>query len=674
MPKVDSEKLFKVVRQSPEPLASKESNRLMLEAIEMLQKVEREYIGRDSVLIGVNHNDPMEIVLASDLHAGSIATRNKSITEFRDMVLSQENLGVVLLGDEIEGLKQEYLNTNTARTPVDFHMQLDFIRSHFLRPLAEKGRIMAMVSGYWGHPGWAEDATTINLWRLMAEGLNIPLIRNGGRLDIRFANGHTQSMTIHHNPPGANKNDPVAGLREEALRTSESARTNGYMSGHIHQVGVGKEEYAGGKFSVYYISSGTVKGAFADTPPDRFGVKLGRPLADKLGQGIILEPRSRQQRARNYPFASFKQGQVAFDALRILNKTESSGNTKELLEQIREEVEDAPTINFYPGNSRMSHGGHVEQKPVKEVKSGGKLIENPYSKMTMRAPYDSMTYDITTKLPIALRLISNGRLGSSSEGLKELRDYQREILEDPHSLIVYLRNMIDADAGRSADRMKILKTLADFIKGTKDQTLAIMMDESLRKDSWKKGKGDMLPVAPGSYLANETGIPLIHHLSLIKLAIGPNAGLKAKVVYSGRFADKLQNGGSFSKPTYGLRTTYNLFTHEKPGFVAGGHMPSAGTMMFVDGSNAETNTPILVAPGWFAKSVDSMGKGNSMPGASPKQAIIFMPGNNKSDYLAFPTVNADETQYMKDALTLLKGLEILEKDYPGITKKVLGKK
>jgi hypothetical protein len=46
-----------------------------------------------------------------------------------------------------------------------------------------------------------------------------------------------------------------------------------------------------------------------------------------------------------------------------------------------------------------------------------------------------------------------------------------------------------------------------------------------------------------------------------------------------------------------------------------------------------------------------------------------MPGKTKNDYMAFPTVNEDETGYMQDALTLMKGLEIL-----GLTEQVLGKK
>ena len=127
--------------------------------------------------------------------------------------------------------------------------------------------------------------------------------------------------------------------------------------------------------------------------------------------------------------------------------------------------------------------------------------------------------------------------------------------------------------------------------------------------------------------------------------------------------------GSFAQPTFGLKQIYNKYMHEKPGYIAGGHMPSAGTMTFFDRSNSETHYPILIHPGWWAKYVDTMGKGNVVTGAQPGQAIIFMPGEKPEDYLAFPTADADETEYMKDALMLKTGLEIL-----GLSEKVLGKK
>ncbi len=668
---MSKEKLFRVVGQEPDYLSPEESQELALAAIEMLQKVERNYIGRDSVTVRLKGNDPTMLICASDLHAGSITTNHKSILELRDYALTHPNVGLVLLGDEVEGLKEAYLNTNTARTPIDFQQQIDLIRHMFLEPLANQGKILAMVSGYWGHPGWAEDATTINTWRLMTDGLDIPILRNGGELNIRFANGQTQSMMIWHNPPGSSPFDPVKGLRDVAFMTDERVRADGYMSGHIHRVGVAKEIYAGSKTAVYYISSGTAKGSSSTTPPDRYGVKLGLDLADPLGQGVIIEPKTKKGNGKNYPYASFRQGQVAFDAMRILDKTESAGTTDELLEEIRERVEARPTIKFQSGSSRVSGAEYTEDAPGGTVKIKGKEVENPYSKMRMRAPYDSLTYDIQTRLPIALHLISNARLGSSSEGYDELKQYEANLIaSNPHSLVVYLRNMIDSYAGSSPDRMEILNKFRDLINGTREQTLAIMMCESLRQGSWGKVVGSRedysAPIAPGSYLANETGVPLIHHLSMIKLGVGPGVKLKEKPLYVGAFADKLLKHGSYSRPTFGLRRMYDLYTQEKPGFVAGGHMPHAGAMTFFDRGNPVTDHPILVAPGWFAKYVDTMGKGNVMQGAEPGQAIIFMPGKTQSDYLALPTVNAAETEYLHDALTLMQGLEIL-----GMTDKVL---
>ena len=669
----EKKKLFRIVDQQPKMVSSENSQQMILDAIALLQQVERNYIGRDSVTVALRHNDPIMVICGSDLHAGSITSDYQSISELRDYALTHENVGIVLLGDEVEGLKEAYMNTNTARTPIDFHQQLDFMRGYFLEPLAEQGKILAMVSGYWGHPGWAEDATTINTWRLMTDGLDIPLLRNGGELNVKFANGQTQTQVIWHNPPGKSRFDPVSGLRDAAFPVSESKRADGYLAGHLHRMGVAKEIYAGAKAAVYYIASGTTKGSSASVPPDRFGVKLGLPLADPLGQGVILEPkRKRRGAGKNYPFSSFQQGQQAFDALRLLDRAENQGITQELLSTIKDQVEAKPEISLLAGSSRTSGGEYTESKPAETLKVGGEVVQNPYSKMKMKAPYDSLTYDVRTRLPLALHLISNARLGSSSEGYDELLNYQAELIaNNPHSLVVYLRNMIDKDAGNVGERIDVLDRFVEMINGTKEQTLAIMMCESLRQGSWKRSVGKSLeqaPLAPGSYLANETQVPLIHHLSLIKLAVGPAVRVKEKPLYVGAFADKLLRHGSFSRPTYGLRRMYDLYAQEKPGFVAGGHMPHAGAMTFFDGLNPITDHPMLVAPGWFAKYVDTMGKGNVMQGAEPGQAIIFMPGSSQSDYLAFPTVNKEETAFMHDALTLLKGLEIL-----GLTDQVLKK-
>lgn len=701
---------WEIVGVTPELISQKEVNKLFFEIVERSQKIERNYMGRDEVTLGTGSSDSLMLVCGSDLHIASLATDHKAVPELFNFVMSNKNAQIVLLGDEIEGLKEKYMQTNTARTVVDTHKQID-IMAEMLRLLIEKNKVAAMVSGYWGHNGWVEDSTTINPWIMMAKEMGFDqrrIIKNGGRVNFKFPNGYVHSETIWHNPTGKSKYDTVYGLRNAAFATSESSRTNGYMSGHIHRMGVGKELFSGAKAAVYFISSGTAKGSSAEVPYDRFGGKLGAPLTDPLGQGVIVEPRRRDRKEKNYPFASFKQGQVANSALRLLDWTESKGITAELLEKVRNEVEAKPRISLISRRSRVSGEEYMEDRPADAVKVDGGWVTNPYSKMKMRPTYDSLTYDIKTRLPVTLHLLGNARLGSSSEGYEEIKKYHHDLIEEnPHSLVVFLRNMIDKDAGDSPQRMEILDRFKEIINGAQSQTLAIMMCESLRNSSWrskiktgeefvdaqgrvvdiddfgedmvdeegkpvKKPKKRTLysmPLAPGSYLSNETNTPLIHHLSLIEFMIGPNGSLKEKPKYSGAFADKEMRHASYSRPEFGLRRLYDLYIQEKPGFVAGGNMPHAGSMMFYDGSNAETKTPILIAPGWFAKYVDTMGKGNVMPGSVPGQAIIFMPGSGRNDYLAFPTVDVDETGYMQDAFTLLKGLEIL-----GLTEQVLKRK
>lgn len=683
--RVDRGGNFRVNLVEPGMLSREKSARLALEAIERLQQIERNYIGRDLVEVGIDHNRPVKIVTAADLHALSIATDNRKILELRDAVLANPDTAVVLLGDEIEGIKEAYLDTNTTRTALDFHQQIDWIREVFLEPLARENRVLAMVSGYWGHPGWAQDAATINTWMMMTDGLNIPLLRNGGLLRLRFANGQDHELQVWHNPPGGSEIDAVFGLRKAAQLESAPARADGLASAHIHRMGIAKELYPG-KVTTYFISTGTIKGSSPEVPPDRFGVKLGRPLSDRLGQGVVVQPAKNGQEARSFAFPSDRHGEVAHKALALLDSTERQGITDELLGKIHKKVEDRPNISF---DKKVSVVSRIPYESKDGLKPRNGEQKSPFFVGPMIPPYDELAVNIRAKLPVALHLVAKARLGSSVDGRKPLLAYERDlIINHPHDLVVYLGRMIDHDAGNRIDRLDILDDFVDIISEAKGQTLAIMLDECLRQEAWKgsvlvgyeeevnkkTGRTKSVPVydnpiPPGTYLAQNTGVPLIHHLSLIKIGVGPRIRLADKPLYIGAFADKLERSGSFTKPTFGLKRLYDLQLHNKPSFIAGGHMPNAGTYFWQDSSNQTTEYPLAIATGWFAGSVDTIGKGNVRPGALPGQAVIFMPGNSRADYLAFPAANADEAGYLHDALMLLKGLEIM-----GLTDKVLRKK
>ncbi|TRZ52465.1 hypothetical protein D4S03_03340, partial [bacterium] len=477
-----------VSRAVPELIPQAEINKLFFELVEKSQKIERNYMGRDEVDLNTRSSKSLMLVCGSDLHIGSLATDHQAVIELFSFVMKNDNAQLVLLGDEIEGLKEKYFNTNTARTVVDAHKQMD-IMAEMLLPLVRADKVAAMVSGHWGHNGWIEDSSTINPWIMLAKEMGFDqrrILRNGGRINFKFPNGYVHSETIWHNPAGKSKFDSVYGLRNSIFGVSESSRSNGYLSAHLHRMGVAKELFSGAKTAVYMIASGTAKGSSPDIPADRLGIKLGAPLTDPLGQGVIVEPRRPGRKEKSYPFASFEQGQKANDALRLLDWVESKGMTAELLEKIRTEVEAKPKITLISRKSKISGDEHMEDTPEAAVKVGSGWVTNPYSKMQMRPTYDTLTYDVKTKLPVTMHFLGNTRLGSSSEGYEDLKKYHEElVMGDPHSLVVFMRNMIDKEAGSSPQRMEILNRFRDVINGAKEQTLAIMMCESMRNSSWR---------------------------------------------------------------------------------------------------------------------------------------------------------------------------------------------
>jgi hypothetical protein len=665
--------VLKTVRNYPEFRSEDDRVNDFKEAMERLQRLEMDAMGRDKVVRKVETNDPIQIIVWSDLHLGSIAGDLEEMERIRDYILDNDNVFVIFAGDEIEGLVAKYLSTNAAKTPINVQQQIEFLKIMFFEPLAESGKIIGMVSEYWGHPGWIADATTINPWIAMAGGLDIPIIINGGDFGIKFKSGEEHSIKIWHNPPGASANDELTGQRDVMLKTSKSARGNGSAAAHIHRMAVAQELYAGSDSTVYYISAGTTKGSNPNKPRDLFGVRLGASLAEPSGQGVNIVPTKSRRKAMSIPFASLEEGRVAQDALTLLNKVESQGTKAELMEKILK-IAPAPKISYLPSYSRLAPRYKEARPTLNKITVGGETIKNQFTGMEMAVPYDTLAFEIETELPTVLELLANTRIGASSsiEGFKDLSKFVKNLAKNPHHLMIALRNMIDKGAGKLKNRVDVLDKLVDLINSsetTNNQFLAIMMDESLRQGDWKNkvGKGpEHLGMAPASYLAQKADIPLIHHLSLLKLSIGPAKG--PKTLYTGVLADKLENHGSKSRPEWGLSRIYDLYLQEKPGFVAGGHM-SAGTMTIFDRSNPETNYPKLIAPGWWAGADYTGGKGNVKVGANPGQAIIFMPGKGPKDYKTFATANVEQTEYMQDALMILEGIKLLKLDPKSVLKR-----
>ena len=635
----------------------------------------------------VEGDQPLLVLLVGDLHIGHAATDYEELKKLRDFLLNDEefvvgldeegepitiktdNVKIIFLGDEIEGVKQKYLTTNIMGLTMDMQEQLDYFRDKILKPLADAGKVIGMVSHYWGHPGWAHEATTMDPWSMLADACDVETILNGGLVNFVFDDGQESSIEIRHNPSGKSMYDPLYGARNGLLKKSEPARAEGSAAAHIHQQAVGKEHHAGSKYPFYMVSSGTIKSVNTELPVDQFGVRLGKPYSTGKGMTSVMMTRptgrykKRNKDVVNTPLPTLRHASIAQKGLELLNEAERVGITRELKERILAEFGEEPNIEWSTKQSEETPG---EMEGVPKGKALEKLKKNGFNgdDLEREKVWSKLRFNIETELPILLQFISNARIGSNKQvdGFGKVNKFQRDhVINNPHSVVLYLRNLIDSAAGKLPERRDVLDKIARLITGAGDKGLALLLDSNLRDDQWKRGDD---PIPPGSYLSRKADIPLMHHLSQIELAVGS----KDAPPYTVTALDKLGNHGSFSRPTFGLRRNYDLYMHDKPGIVVGGHMQNAGTQMFYDKFNPETDYPTLIAPGWWSNSVDTMGKGNVSRGAVPGQAAILFPQEKKGDHLVYPTNDVEESNLLFDAFMLLVGLEKM-----GLLEKVEGK-
>ncbi len=657
---------FKVGKVEPVSLTPDQFITEFDTAMVALKKLEMQQRGKRVVELKVNHSDPIQLVLAGDLHLGSFATNKEMCDNLKQYLLDTPNAVLVLLGDEIEGFKAKYATTNVATTMPGLQTQLDYFYYEFFKPLADAGKIGGVVSGYWGHNGWAHDDTTINIWQVMIRhNEDIPLIANGGLLKVRFKNGQTSETQVHHNPPGSSQIDPVHGLRKTAQTRNPSNRPDNFAAGHLHRAMVSSEFQPGADKVTNYVQAGTPKASVPGDNTDVFGEKLGLSHTDPWVQGLVLQPKKGRPGRKGsrpevqYPFISADQGALVYGALEILNKTEKSGSTADIMGQIYEQFP-GPNVSYQSRRSTVS-SSPADMLEISKKQLRTKDEQDKITGADIKPLYETVTYDIQTMLPITINPIGNARLGSWHEANQNtpVERFNEQVAADPYGFAIYLRNVLDKDVAKDPQRLDILQRYINMVAAMDGRALGVMLDTSLGNKSWLKRLGDQYsdrPIAAGSYLASQTNAKLIHHLSTVNVAVGPQYGYANKPVYPMQTADRLLRHGSYTS-TKGIKRLYDLHTSDRPAVMMGGHMPVSGVSQFYDRTNNFTDTPITLSPGWWSKFVDTTGTRSK--GGRPGQGVILVPGREQSEAMMIPTSSADQTEYLSQAMTLLVGAGLL---------------
>lgn len=634
-----------------------------------------EMLGATKILQAFNHEqnmglkevkvklkvDPVLIWELNDTHIGSLSTDHDALLKFVHAILERPDTAVILNGDLIEGVKQAYMRSNTLNIATGWTGQLQLLEEMLIKPLAEQGKIIAMVGHYFAHEGWM-DAHGLNIWKQMAEKYNIPVIRNGGMVKLEFPNRHKKKIQVWHNTSRRSNLDVLHGVIKEKNRYAKRNVPDVLFSAHIHRGATGLE--GSGPGSAVVIQGGTWKGT--DEYPDPHGISGAMGSPDPGPQGVVMRSRTRQHEGTTYPIPSKKHGMMAVAAIELLNNTESGGETDELLGEIYE-LAGNPRISQRHNQSRLNHV--YEEGPDKKqpsvLKKAGKLKN-----------WEKLAYQIDTHLPILVSFVANARLGSKAGdgAVNRLEDYFIDpALDNPYRLMILLRQLIDPSIAKVTNRLGVLDATADLFNPVREQILALMLDSSLRRDGWKKSLGDELkdqPIPAGTYLSQAMDeLPIIDIEGVLKLRVGQGGGAPK---YTSQYIDSLGGRGTKDKATAGLFSVYTTPAIDTPGALIGGQRALPGFSTRHDEYNDETRWPHFIAPGVLADHIEQGGRKSQITkGKHTGSGIIYMPGTSKRDYLSFPVGSFSDGKTWHEALILLKGMELLAADRGIETKEMM---
>ncbi len=571
-------------------------------------------------------NNLAVIYPVGDLHIGSASSDIRAIDQLQRRILDDDRAVVILTGDEIEGWVKKYTGNLTRSINLDKQITL-FQR--FLRPLYEQGKVVGMVSEYFGHPGWSADEAGLNIWKNMLGGMEVPLIANGATIRFHRNGKVVYSLKAFHQPPGRSKNDPVHGARQAI-----DIDCDGVVTSHYHDSGVentGKE----------LVAIGTPKGSNRKKPADSLGTRLGLPPTDPLEQGIILD----SEKNFHYGFMNQQVADLVLEAIEKLDETESEGTTDE---RIQEAYHREGPIQVQIGGgsvrSKTEKDSPVEQQD-KEKRTAKAISSYPeigdsqsaYFANAYEVPYNKLNLDFSTlsgeaiRMPLTIEVFAHLRYGSSAAQIRAFKSNLKKISQDDHSFAAWM-DVMEKTAGNLHDRRKILDSLLAMMGSMGDRNLALLLSDSLRGAGWKRAVGqgvDSLPIPPATYISQTAGVPLLAELGTIYLNLGPKSIVPMTMLHG------LQGRGSNEKPLLGLQSTYQgIQKRVKPAVIVGGNKPGSGWGSAFDGDNPYTNYPIFGAPKWwseknmgenegFALIIVPLGKGFTLVPVTEKQKEVI---------------------------------------------------
>ena len=348
------------------------------------------------------------------------------------------------------------------------------------------------------------------------------------------------------------------------------------------------------------------------------------------GRGLMLIWNKRETELLPYPVVGYDRGQRLFEAERLWEAAQRTGNIDELKAMIIEGKKVVkPSLTFHPEDS-------ITRPADRAAKAEGHV-----------PLYKTTSHDIVTDLPVRIQFLGNLRIGSTSFERGKLNDVLKDIEENPWAFAYATRRLVNQHVAGQRDRLEILGDLAENLSPIKDSLLGIMMTDELRQNRWAYplgGKKNQIPgVYPGDWLYTESdisGVPLIAPETIANVKVGA-------VNYRILLRDKLSNLTSLINPFHGLARVQQLWGVNADVLV-GGHTEIVGWRTWMRPWGQQE----IVVPGGFSEFIEK-GVANRVDYPTGGQGVIFFPDEKLLYSFATPLDGKD----MHDAIWLSEGLK-----------------
>jgi hypothetical protein len=630
-------------------------SRLSQEVISARQKLDFELQGRGLVDRRFNSNQKLEIITLSDLHIGHVASDFVRMESLINHILYTPGAYAICLGDLIEGINPKFFGTNVIQTPIGQTEQILSLRE-ILKKLSSANKLLAIVSDYPGHAGWSRDAF-MNLYPLIVQGLNVPLVRNGGFLRLSAPDWKPVIFQLFHNPPRGNTRlNLTQGLYRLALEQkpslidflkrmgSNGANNNSnleemdeddlsklvadfFASAHTHLAGsvviplINRE--------IVMVQSGTVKDISYKLPRDIFPMtRMPGEESGLLANSIFLFNIIKNEKPNSITTYSAAQNAVVGTTLRFNDKVDSlklGAEIRDLAEEYRrsKKLPIHAETHFVPRQSILEED-EESKNSEKVYNENGKLLAKPANQ------YRVVTHQVSTLDGVLIDYFGHtlyGNQGSEDKKFTALRKKDFSLLNDEDILIIIGQGLLHPDVAKSDDRKKTLTKMVSpgEMGQLKGKYLVVMRGgEDMAKEDWKGNVGDDPiwhgPVMPATFLSQELGlVPIVNNKALLHLIVGTG---KKLCEYVWLLCDGLDLSGSNISPVNGLERMREQSDYQVD-VVAGGDQAVA-VVSSKSSPHSARGYVSLLGNGWYNRS-SRRGKKNRVYKSPPGQCVIQTP-------------------------------------------------